>query len=168
MARESPQDNSPYDADGRIDAEKLSKALRHCHDLCILQQSELAQLPSVARRVSNAVNRGQLGKALREELLDCARLLTRRKKHAIAQIIAALDDGTYDPDTEEACRVKEISGIPLPRNKIDLARYYAIRLVMQGVSNEAIATFLEVDPRTVGNYISQAKERIRLTLESRQ
>ena len=64
-------------------------------------------------------------------------------------------------------RVRITHRDPFARDRLDLARYYAIRLAMEGLGNEIIAGFLRVELRTLGNYVAEAKERIRLTLESR-
>ena len=67
----------------------------------------------------------------------------------------------------EVEKIQRVIGVPFSRNKLDLARYYTIRLVMQGVDQQTIAEFLDVDLRTIANYVSQAKERIRIALETR-
>lgn len=159
---------SLHEAKLRIDLEKLGQALRRCYDLPFLQNSDLAQLPRVLRRARREKHGLNLARALRKEFLDSARQITRRTRHSdISEIVAAIEAARLGLGNQHIVEIQERLGIPFPRDRIDLARYYAIRLVMEGLKNEIIADFLQVDLRTLGNYIAAAKEHIRLTLESR-
>ncbi len=148
-----------------VDYASLGYALRLCWDLPMLQNSELVKLPSVIKRARKENGNLELAKALRDELIACAAQITRRNKYPIEQIVSAIENNRQDLGNENVMRIKKELGIPFPRDRIDLARYYTIRLVMEGISNKVIAEFLQVEPRTVANYISQAKKRIRLILE---
>jgi DNA-binding NarL/FixJ family response regulator len=146
--------------------DELEYALSHCWDLPVLQISSLTQLPAVLERAHEETDGLELAKALRKELIACAEQLTQRSVYPINEIIGAIDNGQLGNGSQTLARIKREVGIPFSRNKVDLARYYAIRLAMQGTDHQIIAEFLEVDPRTVANYIAQAKERIRVVLES--
>jgi DNA-binding CsgD family transcriptional regulator len=151
----------------RIDLGKLSSALHYCWDLSTLQKSEFVLLPSVAK-LANGKNDGlQAAKALRDELIACAEQLTQRKRYPIEEIASVLEMDNISFRDRYMENIQRSLGVPFSRDRLDLARYYAIRMLMEGVRNEIIAKFLMVDSRTVGNYIAQAKERIRFTLESR-
>lgn len=163
-----PRSMDSLAAGNGVDRRELGRALRRCRDPLFLRNTTLVNLPGVARRIANSSPPPDLGKALRQELLYCAESVTWRRKQPIAFIVSAVANGRNRPNTEEIERVKAMVGVPLGRNEVDLARYYTIRLVMEGVPIEAIAGFLEVEPRTVANYISQAKEHIALVLESRR
>lgn len=100
-------------------------------------------------------------------MVACAEQITQRRRYSIEEIVSAIEKNSFDPCSQELQRIRKLIGVPFPRNKLDLARYYTIRLVMQGVDQATIAEFLEVDLRTVANYVAQAKERIRVVLETR-
>jgi hypothetical protein len=156
-----------YWGNGKSKFNELGYSLYHCWDLAILQTSNLAQLPSVVQRALEETHGLEHAKALRKELIACADQITQRPKYPIEEIISAIEKDRLDLGSQDLAKIKRNIGIRLARNKIDLARYYSIRLIMEGVDRETIADFLEVDLRTVANYIAQAKERIRLSLESR-
>lgn len=159
---------TPYDSTGKIDLYKLGRALRLCHDLPLLQDNELTRLPSVVRQTNGEKKGLDLAKSLRRELISCAEEITRHSGHpGIHEILSALEEETLFSENRHINTIKRKLGIPFSRDRLDLARYYAIRLLMEGLSNGTIANFLEVEIRTLGNYISAAKRRIRLTLESR-
>jgi hypothetical protein len=145
----------------------LGQALSHCWDLPILQKSKLTQLPAVAQRALDEDHGLELAKALRKELIACAEQLTQRPRYSIEEIVSAIEKEKLHLGSQELVRIQKVVGIRFPRNKIDLARYYAIRLAMEGIDQQTIADFLDVDLRTVANYIAQAKERIQLILESK-
>jgi hypothetical protein len=146
--------------------DELGYALSHCWDLPVIQMSNLTQLPAVARRALEETEGLEQAKALRKELISCADQITQRPTYPIDELVSAIDNSKIGLGSQELQRIQRVMGIPFPRNKLDLARYYAIRLVMQGIDQTTIAEFLDVDPRTVANYVAQAKERIRLVLES--
>jgi hypothetical protein len=146
--------------------DELGHALSHCWDLPILQMSNLAQLPAVAQRALEETHGLEQAKALRKELISCADQITQRPRYPIEEIVSAIDNSKLGLGSQDLVKIQRVIGIPFPRNKLDLARYYTIRLVMQGVDQQTIAEFLDVDPRTVANYVAQAKNRIRLVLES--
>lgn len=150
---------------GKFD--ELGHALHHCWDLPILQTSKLTQLPSVAQRALEETDGLALAKALRMELISCAEQITQRPLYSIEEIVSAIEKDKLALGNQDLEKIQRNIGIRFPRNKLDLARYYAIRLVMEGVDHQTIADFLNVDWRTVANYVAQAKERIRLILESR-
>jgi hypothetical protein len=152
---------------GRTKFDELGHALNNCWDLPILQMSDLTKLSVVIERSLEETDGLQLAKALRKELIACAEQITQRPRYPIEEIIAAIEKGTPGLRSQDLVKIQNDIGIPLHRSKIDLARYYAIRLVMEGIDHQRIADFLDVDMRTVANYILQAKERIRLTLESK-
>jgi len=147
--------------------DELGHALRYCWDLPALQKSKLTQLPGIARLALEEKNGLELAKALRRELITCAEQITQRPLYPIEEIVSVIEQENLGLENHNLAKIQKTIGIRFPRNKLDLARYYAIRLVMQGVDRQAIADFLDVDLRTVANYIAQAKERIRLILESR-
>jgi DNA-binding NarL/FixJ family response regulator len=152
----------------RIDLDKLGQALRHCHDLTFLQNSELIYLPNVVRHCKKTRIDLDFAKALRKELISAAERITRRRARVpIREIVKAIEEQRLNSENQQLAEVQRKLGIPFSRNRLDLARYYAVRLVMEGLSNETVAEFLQVDPRTLANYIAQSKERIRLMLESR-
>lgn len=150
-----------------IDLFELGHALSHCWDLPMLQKSRLTQLHVVAERALEENHGLELAKAIRKELISCAEQLTQRPRHSIEEIVTAIEKEKFHLGSQDLVRIQRMVGIRLPRNKIDLARYYTIRLVMEGIDQQTIAEFLDVDQRTVANYISQAKERILLILESK-
>ncbi len=159
---------SLYNDKARIELNTLGRALHHCFDLTFLQNSDLTQLPSVVRKWSGERHGLDLAKALRRELIDAAEQITRRADHhAIRDIVDAIEEERLNSGNQRVAEIQKHLGIPFTRDKIDLARYYAIRLVMEGLSNEIVADFLQVEMRTFSNYVAEAKERIRLTLESR-
>ena len=147
-------------------AGELEHALACCWDLPALQTSSLTRMPAVIERARYESEGLELAKALRKELIDCAAQLTQRPVYPIEDIINAIENGRMGVASQALARVKREMGLPFPRTKVDLARYYTIRLAMEGVSHQSIADFLEVDPRTVANYLVQARERIRVVLES--
>ncbi|OGO23303.1 MAG: hypothetical protein A2144_12855 [Chloroflexi bacterium RBG_16_50_9] len=147
--------------------DELGFALHHCWDLPILQTSDLTKLSIVAQRSFEEANGLELAKALRKELISCAEQITQRTRYPIEEIIPAIEKEMLSLGSQELVKIQKALGIPFPRNRIDLARYYAIRLVMEGIDHQMIADFLDVDLRTVANYVVQAKERIRLILETK-
>jgi|WetSurMetagenome_2_1015567.scaffolds.fasta_scaffold63409_3 hypothetical protein len=149
-------------------SEELEYALAHCYDLPELQSSSLTKMPAVLDRARDETGGLELAKALRKELIDCAAQLTQRPVYPLEDLFKAIENGQPGIASQTLERVKGEIGVPFSRNRIDLARFYAIRLVMQGFDHESIANFLEVDPRTVGNYLAQARERIRVVLESQE
>lgn len=158
---------TPYDSNGRIKFDQLGHALHHCWDLPILHTNDLTQLPSVVKRALRETDGLELAKALCTELIACAEQISQRPSYPIDKIISAIEKEQLGLGRQDLAEIQRRLGIPFPRNKIDLARYYTIRLVMQGMNNQTIADFLQVDLRTVGNYVAQAKERITLILEGR-
>jgi hypothetical protein len=150
-----------------IDLFELGHALSHCWDLPMLQKSRLARLQVIAERALEESHGLEMAKAVRKELIACAEQLTQRSRYSIEEIITAIEKEKFHFGSQDLVRIQRAIGIRLPRNKIDLARYYTIRLVMEGIDQQTIAEFLDVDQRTVANYISQAKERILLILESK-
>ena len=146
---------------------ELGHALSHCWDLPMLQTSKLTQLPVVAQRALEENHGLELAKALRKELIACAEQITQRPRYSIEEIVSAIEKEKLHLGSQDLVKIQRVIGIRFPRNKIDLARYYAIRLVMEGIDQQTIAEFLDVDLRTVANYIAQAKERIWLILESK-
>jgi hypothetical protein len=147
-------------------AEELEQALACCWDLPSLQTSSLTQMPAVVERARYETEGLELAKALRKELIDCAGQLTQRPLYPIEDILNAIENGRMGIASQALARVKREIGLPFSRTKVDLARYYTVRLAMQGVDHQSIADFLEVDPRTVANYLVQARDRIRIVLES--
>lgn len=151
----------------RGSSDELGYVLCHCWDLPVLQTSTLTGLPSVEQLALKEDNGLELAKALRKELVACAEQLTQRPRYPIEAIVSAIEKKTLNMGSQDLVKIQKNIGIPFPRNKLDLARYYTIRLVMQGTDQQTIADFLDVDLRTVANYVVQAKERIRLILETR-
>jgi|GEM_PF-2518788 len=145
----------------------LGHALSHCWDLPMLQTSKLTRLPVVAQGALEENHGLELAKALRKELISCAEQITQRSRYSIDEIVSAIEKEKLHLGSQDLVKIQRVIGIRFPRNKIDLARYYAIRLVMEGIDQQTIAEFLDVDLRTVANYIAQAKERIWLILESK-
>src|SRR3989304_2718729 len=92
---------------------------------------------------------------------------SRLPRYPIEEILSAIEKKSLNIGSQDLVKIQKAIGVPFTRNKLDLARYYTIRLVMQGVDQQAIAEFLDVDLRTVANYVAQAKERVRLVLETR-
>jgi hypothetical protein len=150
-----------------INVFELGRAISHCWDLPMLQKSKMTRLPMISERSLEEDQGLGLAKALRKELISCAEQLSQRPKYSINEIVTTIEKEKYHIGSQELLRIQKLVGVRLPRNKIDLARYYAIRLIMEGVDQQAIAEFLDVDLRTVANYISQAKERIWVILESK-
>jgi len=147
--------------------DELSYALHHCWDLPALQTSNLV-IPNMMGQYASKEEAGlEAAKALRKELIDCAEQLTQRLKYPIEDIVAAIEKEKLGLGSQNLVKIQKAVGIPFPRNKIDLARYYTIRLVIQGIDRQTISEFLDVDPRTVANYFSQAEVRVRLVLKSR-
>ena len=160
--------NSPYDESGRIDFNKLGRALRYCHDLPLLQNSDLTHLPSVENRARGDRRGLDLARALRKELITCTEQIARHTGYpSIREIVEAIEREKLFADKQLVAEVSKRLVIPFSRDRRDLARYYGIRLRMEGLANSTIAEFLQVELRTLGNYIAEAKERIRLILESR-
>lgn len=145
-------------------SDDLRHAIRHCSDLPMLANNRLIYLQSLSGRVDNPDDAFELAKALRAELLFCAEQISLRSKYPINEIIRSIDDTINGIDEEKIKVVRKILGIPFSRDAIDLARYYTIRLVMEGIGNKKIAYFLCVEPRTVANYINQAQARIQIVL----
>jgi hypothetical protein len=150
-----------------MDMLELGHAISQCWDLPMLQKSRLTHLPQVGRMALEERHGLELAKALRKELIACAEQITQRPRQPIEEVVSAIEKQKLNLGSQELVRTQRLIGIRLPRNKIDLARYYAIRLVMEGIDQQTIAEFLDVDLRTVANYIAQAKERIWLILESK-
>lgn len=150
-----------------IDAQELGSALRNFRDLPILEGNALTDLPCVRRRAESYP--GSLGKAraLRSELISCAEELTVRSTYPIEKIVSAMKNGLQTKVANEMPEIIYELNIPFSRSNIDLARYYSIRLVMEGMNIQNIAEFLQVEPRTVANYIKQAKQRIEISLINR-
>jgi transposase len=148
-------------------SDELGYILQHCYDLPAIQVSKMVEIPNVLNQSLNETEGLELAKALRRELLFCAELITQRQRLPIDKIVSAIDKYKVNIDNEELSKLQREIGIPFSRNKLDVARYYAIRLVMQGVSRQDIAEFLDVDIRTVANYIAQAKKCIGIILETR-
>jgi len=146
---------------------ELGHALSHCWDLPILQTSKLTQLSVVTQRALEESHGLELAKALRKELIACAEQITQRPRYPIDEIVSAIEKEKLHLGSQDLIKIQKTIGIRFPRNKIDLARYYAIRLAMEGIDQQTVAEFLDVDLRTVANYIAQAKERIWLILESK-
>ena len=153
--------------DGRGSFDELGYVLYHCWDLPVLQTSNLVKLSMVMKRASEEKHGLELAKALRNELIACAEQLTQRPQYPIEDIVSAIEKKSLNMGSQDLVKIQKTIGVPFPRNKLDLARYYTIRLVMQGIDQQTIADFLEVDLRTVANYVAQSKERIRLILETR-
>ena len=154
-------------SNGKTQSDELGYALHHCWDLPILQMSDLTKLSIVSQRSLEEKDGLQLAKALRKELIACSEQITQRTRYPIEEIISAIEKERLGLGSQDLLKIQKALGIPFPRNKIDLARYYAIRLIMEGIHHQMIADFLDVDLRTVANYLGQAKERIGLILESR-
>lgn len=146
---------------------ELGHALSQCWDLPMLQKSKLTQLSGIEQSALEENHGLELAKALRKELISCAEQITQRPRQPIEMIVSAIEKEKLNLGSQDLVRIQKLIGIRLPRNKIDLARYYSIRLVMEGIDQQTIAEFLDVDLRTVANYIAQAKERILLILESK-
>jgi DNA-binding NarL/FixJ family response regulator len=147
--------------------DELSYLLSRCWDLPVLQTSKMALLPQILKQAKGERQGLEMAKALRKELVGCAEQISQRPKFSIEDIIAAIERDRLNPENCEVEKIQKIIGVPFSRNKLDLARYYTIRLVMQGIDQQTIAEFLNVDLRTIANYVSQAKERIRIALETR-
>ena len=151
----------------RSSFDELGYILYHCWDLPVLQTSSLTKLPLVIQLASLEKQGLELAKALRKELITCSEQLTQRPRFPIEEIVTAIEKKTLNLGSQDMIKIQKSIGVPFPRNKLDLARYYTIRLIMQGIDQQAIADFLDVDLRTVANYVAQAKERIRIILETR-
>ena len=124
----------------RINLDKLGQALRHCYDLTFLQNSDLTLLPSVVRRCQGERTSLDLAKALRKELVAAAMCISRRTAHfPIRKILKAIEEQRLGLDNQRVVEIQRCLGIPFSRDRIDLARYYAIRLVMEGVDQQTIA-----------------------------
>ncbi|OGO31812.1 MAG: hypothetical protein A2Z29_08410 [Chloroflexi bacterium RBG_16_56_11] len=158
---------SDFRKNGKNSPDELGYLLYHCWDLPVLQTSDMVQLPPVLKRAEEERHGLELAKALRKELIACAEEITQRPRYPIEEIVAAIEKEKMKLGSQDLVRIQKAIGVPFSRNKLDLARYYTIRLVMQGIDQQAIAEFLDVDLRTVANYVAQAKERIRLVLETR-
>lgn len=156
-----------HSADGRIKFDELGYALHHCYDLPVLQMSNLTQMAMVMKQASDETGGLEIAKALRKELIACAEQITQRPRCPLEEIISAIEKARLHLGAQDLVKLQKTLGIPFPRNMLDLARYYAVRLLMEGVNHQMIADFLDVDLRTVANYILRAKEHIRLILESR-
>ncbi len=156
-----------YKTSGTRALNELTYLLSHCWDLPVLQTSKMALLPQISKQAETEKHGLELAKALRKELISCAEQITQRPKFPIEDIVTAIERDRMSLEKQEQAKIQKIIGIPFTRNKLDLARYYTIRLVMQGIDQQTIAEFLDVDLRTIANYVSQAKERIRLILETR-
>ena len=152
---------------GREEYDELNYLLSHCWDLPLLQTSKLARIPRLLSRVKEEKQGLEFAKALRKELISCAEQITQRTRYPIDEIVTAIENAKTPNGVQELQRTKSIIGVPFRRNKLDLARYYTIRLVMQGIDQATIADFLEVDLRTVANYFAQARERVKVILETR-
>jgi len=151
-----------------VDIKELGEALRHCHDLTFLQNSRLTGLPCVVGRCRGETAGLDCAKALRKELIAASRGICRQTEHvSIRKILKAIEQRRLGLENRQLMEIQGRLGIPFSRDRIDLARYYAIRLVMEGLNNEAVAEFLLVEPRTCANYIAQAKIRIGLVLGCR-
>ena len=151
----------------REEYDELSYLLYHCWDLPLLQTSRLARLPRLLNRVKEEKQGLEFAKALRKELINCSEQITQRPTYSIDEIVTAIENAKTPAGAQELQKIKSIIGVPFRRNKLDLARYYTIRLVMQGMDQSTIADFLEVDLRTVANYFAQARERVKVILETR-
>ncbi|MDD5289348.1 MAG: hypothetical protein PHY28_09600 [Dehalococcoidales bacterium] len=147
-------------------ADYLSQALRYCADLPMLQTNKLTGLSSVAYEALSINGELAAAKALRKRLIACAEEITQRPRLPIEEVASAIEKYKRGLGSQELARLQKAVGVPFSRSQIDLARYYSIRLMMQGIDQGAISDFLNVDLRTVANYIAQAKKRIWLTLES--
>jgi hypothetical protein len=146
---------------------ELAYLLSRCWDLPVLQTSKMALLPQIMKQAKGEKHGLEMAKALRRELINCAEQISQRPKFPIEDIMVAIERDRMNPDNQEVEKIQKVIGVPFSRNKLDLARYYTIRLVMQGIDQQTIAEFLDVDLRTIANYVSQAKERIRIALETR-
>jgi DNA-binding NarL/FixJ family response regulator len=151
----------------RRNLDELGFLLYHCWDLPVLQTSELIHLPAVKKRAEEEKNGLAQAKALRKELIACAEQITQRPRYPIEDIVNAIEKENMKLGSQDLLKIRRTIGIPFSRKRLDLARYYTIRLIMQGVDQHTIAEFLDVDLRTVANYVAQAKDRIRLVLETR-
>jgi len=151
----------------RRSLDELGYMLYHCWDLPVLQTSDLVNLQNVKKLAEEEKQGLSLAKALRKELIACAEQITQRPRYPIEDIVNAIEKSNMNLGSQELVKIQRAIGIPFSRKRLDLARYYTIRLIMQGVDQHTIAEFLDVDLRTVANYIAQAKERIRLVLETR-
>ena len=167
MALNYPSSRLRNSSNARSQFDELGYALHHCWDLPILQKSDLTKLSIVAQRSYEEANGLELAKALRKELISCAEQITQRPRYPIEEIVSAVEKEVLGLGSQNLVKIQKAVGVPFPRNRIDLARYYAIRLVMEGIDHQMIADFLDVDLRTVANYVVQAKERIRLILETK-
>lgn len=150
----------------RLKSDNLARALYRCWDLTTLHKNPLINLPGVRKRALHVMHGYELAKALRLELIACAEQITQRPVYPIRNIVMALEKETREPESSDVVKIRKKLGIPFSRYRLDLARYYTVRLIMEGVDRQTIADFLDVDIRTVANYMSQAKEHIRLILES--
>jgi hypothetical protein len=149
----------------QIDLNELGEVLRLCRDLPMLENSFLTNHPRVKTRAKKYNCSLGLAKALRAELISCAEQITIRPTYPIEKIVDALESYFRGNDQSELIQIRNELAIPFSRDKIDLARFYSIRLSMEGVNRQQIAEFLQVEPRTVANYTKQAKERIKVLLE---
>ena len=154
------------DMSEQIDLNELGQALRLCRDLPMLENSLLTNITRVKMRAKMYDGSLGLAKALRAELISCAEKITLRPTYSIKKIVVAIEKYFQYNDQTYLQQIRDELAIPFSRDKIDLARYYSIRLSMEGVNIQQIAEFLQVDPRTVGNYIRQAKQRIKFLLEN--
>jgi hypothetical protein len=150
----------------RRGSDELGYILYHCWDLPILQTSKLIRLPTIQKSTEEEKQPLAQAKALRKKLIAYSEQITQRPRYPIQSIVDVIERNRISPGSHDLSKIKKSIGIPFPRNRLDLARYYAIRLIMEGIDQYTIAEFLEVDLRTIGNYISQAKERIRMILET--
>jgi hypothetical protein len=149
----------------QIDLNELGEALRLCRDLPMLENNFLTNHPRVKTRAKKYNSSLGLAKALRAELISCAEQITIRPTYPIQKIVDAIESYFRGNDQNELIQIRNELAIPFSRDKIDLARFYSIRLSMEGVNVQQIAEFLQVEPRTVANYTKQAKERIKVLLE---
>lgn len=165
MIRNRIQERNGSNGSKRIELHELSEALRLCRDLPMLENNLLTNLPRVKARAKNYNGTLELAKALRAELISCAEQITIRPTYSIKDIVDAIESYFQGNNQGHLIQIRDELAIPFSRDKIDLARFYAIRLLIEGVSIQQIAEFLQVEPRSVANYLKQAKERIKTLLE---
>ena len=149
----------------QVELHELGEASRLCRDLPMLENNLLTNLPRVQARAKNYNGTLELAKALRAELITCVEQISIRPKYSIKKIVDAIESYFQGNNQDNLIQIRDELAIPFSRDKIDLARFYAIRLLIEGVSIQQIAEFLQVEPRTVANYLKQAKERIKILLE---
>src|SRR4030042_4306041 len=149
----------------QIELHELGEALRLCRDLPMLENNLLTNLPKVKMRAKKYNGNLELAKALRDELISCQQQITIRPTYSIKKIVDAIESYFHGNNQDEFIQIRDELAIPFSRYKIDLARFYAIRLLIEGVSIQQISEFMQVEPRTIANYIKQAKERIKSLLE---